>query len=135
MTKNQLTAKIKEQSSLLSAAVLGLGVGLIITIIFSKIGVLLVLAGLVVKIFEPAISLSVLKLYKFKPVTCPFCRETSQVRINAIDFSCDNCGRSLTTEKGKVKLFRHLKLAVNNCPNIYGKPVLNGPMDSGQKLT
>lgn len=133
-TKNQLTSKIKEHSALLSAAVLGLGVGLIISIVFSKIGVWLVLVGLIMKIFESSISQTIPNLFKYKPITCPFCREISQVRINMNDFSCDHCGRLLATEKGKVRLYRHLKLVVNNGSAVYGKPVIIDPINSGQKL-
>lgn len=133
-TKKQLTSKLKEQSSLVSAAVLGLGVGLIVSIVFSKIGVWLVLVGLIAKTFESSISQTIPKLFKYRPVACPFCREISQVRINIKDFSCDHCGRLLVTEKGKVKLYKYLKLVVNNSSPIYGKPVIIDPMNSGQKL-
>lgn len=123
-TKNQLTAKIKEQNSLLSAAILGLGVGLIVTIIFSKIGVALVLVALAVKSFGPALVHFVPKLYKYRPVTCPFCRDISQVRTDASEFTCESCGVRLTaTENGKAKLCTHLKLAVNNRSSVFGKPI------------
>ena len=133
-TKNQLTAKVKETSSLLSAAVLGLGVGLIVSIIFTKIGVWLVLVGLLVKNFGSGISQIIPGFFKYQPVTCPFCRETSQVRLNVDEFSCDNCGRLLATVRGKVKLSTHLKLVVDNSSTIYGKPVIDDPMKSGHKL-
>lgn len=134
-TKNQLIAKIKEHNSLLSAAVLGLGVGLIITIIFTKIGVVLVLVALMIKNFGSALSYTIPKLIKYRPITCPFCRGINQVSISTTEFTCDCCGnRLLAAENGKVKLSKHIKLVVNNSSSGFGKPVINAPLNSGLKL-
>ncbi len=134
-TKNQLVAKIKEHNSLLSAAVMGLGVGLIITVIFTKIGVVLVLVALMIKSFGYPMSSTIPKLIKYRPVTCPFCRDISQVRINASEFTCDNCGNRLAVaENGKVRLYKHLKLAVDNSPTVFGKPVIKAPFNSGVEV-
>jgi|GEM_PF-2997947 hypothetical protein len=127
-TKSKARTKIKELSSMAAAAVLGIGVGLIITIIFTKIGVWVVMTGLVMALAGALAARVIPGIFKYEPIACPFCRETSEVRLKIEEYTCDNCGRKLVANNIVAKKFKHLKLVVNNGSKAFGIP---GPIDTG----
>lgn len=131
VTKKQMTARIKGVSYSIAAAILGIGVGLTISIIFTKIGIWLIGSAALIAATGSVLSKVAPNHLKYQQIKCPFCRENSQVRLNAKEYTCDNCRTKLAVEKFEVKKYRHLKLVVNNEARTYGKPGTFIPINLG----
>lgn len=132
VTKKQVRAKVKEVSTWVAAAILGIGVALSISVVLMPVGIALVVLGSIVAVIGWLVSLISPMFFKYQSINCPYCREVSQVRLNAAEYNCDGCGHKLSKFQHNMNKRRHLTLVVNNKPGkIYGKPGAIVPENMG----
>ncbi|KKM10793.1 hypothetical protein SY88_11975 [Clostridiales bacterium PH28_bin88] len=94
-TRKQIRDQIMEVGTWVAAAILGVGVGLSITVVLMPAGMGLIVLGAFVGTVGWVASLLVPGFFRYQTMQCPYCHEINQVRLTAVEYGCDGCGRKL----------------------------------------
>ncbi|MBI2862651.1 MAG: hypothetical protein HYX89_07515 [Chloroflexi bacterium] len=92
-TKCDVERGIKEATGRAVAALLGGGVGLILSIVFLPAGVVIALLAVPVALAGWGAAWLICRMLRYQEVSCERCGRINLVRVGAESFSCSSCGR------------------------------------------
>ena len=102
-TRDEFRNCLQEISTWIAAACIGLAMIMVITVVFMPLGMWLVLGGAVIFLLGWALSWLVPNLWHYRPVKCPYCWSSSQVRLGIGRFLCGGCARLVKIKMGNGK--------------------------------
>lgn len=94
-TRRQLQERLEEWFVWLAGAGIAAAVAASLTVTLLPLAMLLLTGGAIVMLVGWGASRLIPRLWRFRRITCPYCRSLNEVRPHLRSFTCDTCGRAV----------------------------------------